>query len=221
MTRGRGTAGERSKMKLKIIDGDRIVLMEIEGTDAALSEQMRNLAGALQGQVRGQLPAGRPASPSASRDVRDDEGEREEESPEADVDQGSADVSNDIRPRKPRAKPVPPKPQLVKDLETHVEPMPLPRYCEGLGLDSASAKHTSRYLVIAQWLKDHRGIDRMSFNHAYHCYKMMNWTGPEDFSQPLKDMARKNDWFASEAGGLYAINSVGEQQVRLLRGGSN
>jgi hypothetical protein len=221
--RGKTASGERSRMKLRIIDGDRIIQMEVEGTDTALSEQMRNLAGALQSATtgRGQLPpAQRTTTPPAVQRETEvaEEDEQAVDEPDA-VAQPPADADAGMsRPRRPRSKASIPKPKIVSDLDLSAGDMPFKKYCTGLALDAPGAKHTNRYLMLAQWLKDHRQIEKMNLHHAYTAYRFMQWSFPEDFSQPLKDMARKNAWFSTEEGsGLFVINHIGEEQVRQLR----
>lgn len=83
--------------------------------------------------------------------------------------------------------------------------------------DFAKAKnpssHAERNLVVAAWFKLHRGIDAVTMDHVYTCYRAAGWpSGMEDFSKTLRQLkARK--LMDSKERGAYAINHIGLDQV--------
>ncbi|WP_343716381.1 hypothetical protein [Inquilinus sp.] len=77
-----------------------------------------------------------------------------------------------------------------------------------------------RYLVIAAWFKEHRGIDAITVKHVYTCYRSLKWpTNINDFSQTLRDL-KSDQLVTSPEKGAYAINHLGLAEVeKLLNGG--
>jgi hypothetical protein len=77
-----------------------------------------------------------------------------------------------------------------------------------------------RYLSIAYWLKEYRGINEITMDHAYTCYRHMGtgWNVPKDASSPFRLMKTKRyGWIASgSAPGSYAINHLGENEVNNM-----
>jgi hypothetical protein len=77
-----------------------------------------------------------------------------------------------------------------------------------------------RYLSIAYWLKEYRGINEITMDHAYTCYRHMGtgWNVPKDASAPLRQMKTKRyGWMASgSTPGSFAINHLGENEVNNM-----
>ncbi len=46
-----------------------------------------------------------------------------------------------------------------------------------------------KYLVIALWFRDARGIPSVTVDHIYTCFKILGWsTSANDFSKPLRNL---------------------------------
>lgn len=77
-----------------------------------------------------------------------------------------------------------------------------------------------RYLAIAYWLKEYRGINEITMDHAYTCYRFMGtgWSVPKDASAPLRKMKGKEyGWMnKGSAPGTFAINHLGENEVNRM-----
>lgn len=76
-----------------------------------------------------------------------------------------------------------------------------------------------RYLAIAAWFKQYRGIDEITMDHAYTCYRFMGWNDvPKDVSGPFRTMKKREyGWINSgSAKGLFAINHIGENVVNQM-----
>jgi hypothetical protein len=77
-----------------------------------------------------------------------------------------------------------------------------------------------RYLAIAYWLKQYRGLNEITMDHAYTCYRHMGtgWNVPKDASGPLRQMKKKQyGWMASgSTPGSFAINHLGENEVNNM-----
>lgn len=69
-----------------------------------------------------------------------------------------------------------------------------------------------RVVVVATWLREHRGVDRFGINHLFTCYRMMGWTLPTDPGQPLRNAAK---------GKLQYLRPVGDGLYELTTGGQN
>jgi hypothetical protein len=66
-----------------------------------------------------------------------------------------------------------------------------------------------RYLTIAAWLHDHRGIEAITADHIYTCYRHRGWPiDIADFAQPLRELKHKQ-YFTTPERGKYAINQLG------------
>jgi hypothetical protein len=76
--------------------------------------------------------------------------------------------------------------------------------------------HTMRFLTVAAWFKLHRGLDAVTADHVYTCYRAVKWpTDYQDFAQPLRDLKRSKLLGLKERG-HYVINHIGLQQVEDL-----
>ncbi|MDQ6436160.1 hypothetical protein RB623_19045 [Mesorhizobium sp. LHD-90] len=77
-----------------------------------------------------------------------------------------------------------------------------------------------RYLVIAAWFKEHRGLDAITADHVYTCYRSLKWpTSINDFGQALRKL-KADQLLTSPEKGSYAINHLGIAEVeKLLSGG--
>ncbi len=66
-----------------------------------------------------------------------------------------------------------------------------------------------RYLAIAAWLHDHRGITTITRDHIYTCYRHRSWpTDIPDFSQPLREL-KHLQLFTSSEKGKFEVNQLG------------
>jgi hypothetical protein len=96
---------------------------------------------------------------------------------------------------------------------------------EGVSLASFAQRKDSRsqhkkFLIAAAWLKEHRGIDAVTDGHIYTCFKSVGWsTNIPDFSQPLRDLKAKQQYFEKSDKG-YEINHLGLDYVKKLGGGN-
>ena len=46
--------------------------------------------------------------------------------------------------------------------------------------------HQKRFLVVAAWFKQHRGMDAITMDHVYTCYRAVRWpTTIADFDAPF------------------------------------
>jgi hypothetical protein len=170
--------------------------------DAEISEgDVGSITQAIQNALRG--PAGpvvqRIASPPAKpHEVNGSSVPEMDADFESEVEQGDAAVETAPRPRVAR-KPAP-KPSVI-EIDISSEP-PL----SSIGTPKSNHR---RYLAIAAWLHDHRGIEAITSDHIYTCYRHLGWpTDILDFAQPLRELKHKQ-FFTTPERGKYAINQLG------------
>lgn len=70
-----------------------------------------------------------------------------------------------------------------------------------------------RYLVAATWLQEHRGINQVTVDQVYTCFRAVKWpTNIPDFDAPLRKL--KNRQLLERAGkGAYSVNHLGLSEV--------
>jgi hypothetical protein len=74
-----------------------------------------------------------------------------------------------------------------------------------------------KYLTVAAWFKEHRGIEVVTADHVYTCFRVAKWdTAIDDFAAPLR--ALKHRQLVTQRGkGEFAINHLGLADVEKLR----
>lgn len=167
---------------------------------------------AIQNALRGPSPTiQRIASPNGAKviaqEVPEDEAEFEvEDAVDAEV---TPQPSKTKVPRKPA-----PTPQVL-DIDLTSQ-MSLASFAQKANPNS----DRKRYLVIAAWFKEHRGIGAITADHIYTCYRSLKWpTAINDFAQPLRKL-KADQFFTLPERGHYAINHLGIAEVdKLVSGG--
>jgi hypothetical protein len=111
-------------------------------------------------------------------------------------------------PRKPAPKPNP--------IDIDVTTDPSLALC--VGKTNPKSQH-KRYLAIAAWLHDYRGIETITADHIYTCYRLLGWpTNIPDFAQPLREL-KHDQYFTSQERGKYSINQLGLAKAAEAIGG--
>jgi hypothetical protein len=168
--------------------------------DAEIAEgDVGSITQAIQNALRGPAPAQIQRLTAAPKPAAVEVNGGHEPDTEVDVDE-SEDVieAAPARSRAPR-KPAP-KPSVI-ELDITSEP-PL------ASLIDPKSNH-KRYLAIAAWLHDHRGIEAVTADHIYTCYRHLGWPiDILDFAQPLRELKHKQ-YFTTPERGKYAINQLG------------
>ena len=116
-------------------------------------------------------------------------------------------------PAKPKAPRKAPKSPNVVDIDMNAD-VSLAAFAAG---KDAGSQH-KKYMIAAAWLKEHRGIDAVSADHIYTCFRSMEWSANiPDFWQPLRDLKAKK-YFAKNDAGDYEINHLGLDFAKKLGG---
>lgn len=190
----------------------RLVVLDAEIPDGDLSSFNQVLQNALRGpgttvvqRINGGAPKTITHQPAAEV-----EGQAEEVIDE--VIEEEETVSS--QPAKPRAKRPPAKANVVP-MDMHA-PTSLATFAQG----KDSKTQINKYMIAAAWLKECRGVDAVTGDHMFTCFKSMGWsTNIPDFTQPLRVFKAKNKFFDKTDKG-YEINHIGLDFVNKL-GGSN
>jgi hypothetical protein len=131
------------------------------------------------------------------------------DAPESELEDAGEEAPRvNAHPREPR----PPRkfrtPQVLTDVDL-TTPVSFIEYAK----ERNPSSDRKKYLTVAAWFKEHRGVDAISADHAYTCFRAIKWnTQIEDFQAPLR--ALKRDQLVSGAGkGLFAINHLGLAEV--------
>lgn len=79
----------------------------------------------------------------------------------------------------------------------------------------------TKHLCVLGWFKEARGIDQVSVEQVYTCFKKLRWsTAAKDFSQPLRDL-KGDDLVSGNSKDGFTINHIGLDRVAKLSGNSN
>lgn len=155
----------------------RLVILEAELPDGDIAQLSQALQNALrpQPQVHAKL-IGQSSSPPDSAGASEDEVLDDDEH-----DLVVQSASQTQSPRKPR---VAKTPTVLDDLDVKKEPS-LAEFTGQFDIKT----NVDKYLVIALWLRDARGIDTFNVDHIYTCFRILSWsTKSTDFSKPLRNL---------------------------------
>jgi hypothetical protein len=178
----------------------RFVMFDAEVADGEIGQITQAIQNALRGPAQ---VIARRLPPPAALNAPEANGHAEETHAEfeqednivADVDEASTTTARPRSSRKPA-----PKPSVIHFDITSDPPLS--------SLADPKSNH-KRYLKLAAWLHDHRGIEAVTADHIYTCYRHLGWpTDILDFAQPLRELKHKQ-YFTTPERGKYAINQLG------------
>lgn len=180
-------SGGTSRIRFVMVDAE-----IAEGDVGSITQAIQN---ALRGPATAQIQRLTTAPKPAAVEVN---GGQE---PDTEVDVSESEDVIEAAPARSRAPRKPaPKPSVI-ELDITSEP-PL------ASLIDPKSNH-KRYLAIAAWLHDHRGIEAVTADHIYTCYRHLGWPiDILDFAQPLRELKHKQ-YFTTPERGKYAINQLG------------
>lgn len=194
----------------------RFMEVELEGSNDTLLEGIRSITASM----------GRPAvvvrTISANATPRslpssagtESESANEDEAlfePVEEAEESPVPPTQSARPRRPRSAPRPP--EIDNSLRPDDDPMPLQEFCNSFKDDLTDL---DRAVIVAAWLKEHRGIDGMTAPHFYTCCRFMDWSPPTDLTTPMRNLKHNKKMDSSERG-VYHLTILGEKHLRELR----
>lgn len=187
----------------------RFVMFDAEIADGEIGPITQAIQNALRGP--GPVTVHRLPSPSKGQDPNGGSPEPEVESEQDDpaID-ATSEASRQRAQRKPAATPN------VLELDLTTEPS-----LAAFANTHKAESHLKRFLLIAAWFKEHRGLDAITPAHVYTAYRSLKWPlNINDFAQPLRDL-KAHKVLTSPAKGTYAINHLGLQEVAGLVSGDS
>jgi hypothetical protein len=74
--------------------------------------------------------------------------------------------------------------------------------------------NSDKFLVVAAWFKEHRGISAVTAEHVYTCYRHVGWqcVVKPNFSQPFRDLKRQQV-ISGDAQSGYEIGLIGQGRI--------
>jgi hypothetical protein len=177
------------------LEGSEDVVMEgIKAFTTAMAKSGTTLAPAV---VRPALEGAKQTAAAGVIDVEEAD-DTVEEITEEDPDTETAEepTSNGTE----RKKRIPPDPKVINDLDITAGPVPLKAFVEQKG----PRKVQDRLVVVATWLKKHKGYEEITRDHLYTCYQQMggsgDWKALNDFDTYVRTMAKRKSWFEPGTG---------------------
>lgn len=189
----------------------RFIMVDFEGTSSDLQQLSQTLANAVkapqsvvaglpppQNRHTSALPPSQPLEqPGLFDEAEADEQEEELAAPAPRPQNGTK--------KKPKVR----TPVVLNDLNLTDGDKPFEKYIE----EQAPKKHSKRYLVIAQWLKEYRNIAEVGADHVYTCYRHLGLSVPDDVLSVFRGM-KKQGWVTDGTEpGTFKINHIGEKQL--------
>lgn len=184
----------------------RLIMFDAEIADGDVGPITQAIQNAMRGAVSMNIQ--KLPSPSKRQDTND------LPEPDSEFEQDEPVVDETSEPRQPRVRRAVSRAPKVVPIEMN-EGVSLASFAQG---KDSKSQH-KKFLIAATWLKEHRGIDAVTDGHIYTCFKSMGWsTNIPDFSQPLRDLKAKQQYFEKSDRG-YEINHLGLDYVKKLGGG--
>lgn len=192
-----------SKVKFRVVE------FEVEGSDTSLAETMKSIQAALAKPTSNPpraLNAPRQIGNADTIDVVANEGVEPEEIENVD----DVEVPHPTAPSPEGAQRRPRKVPPVKVVSTVNFESPEPSLRSFVAPYSPPTTDKQRYLLIAAWLKEHRGVDEVDKNLVYTALKFLGWKVPDDVGSVLRWLM-KDGLFSRVSGknGVFAINHIG------------
>ena len=202
MAKGINTKSGSSKVRL--------IVFEAEMNDGDLSQVMQ----AVQNALRPALPTQRvmvaSSSPTASLISHDNEAD-EEDTIADELDSASISRPKVQRVSKPR---VAKTPTVLDDIVLTSDPS-LKDFVAEYDISSS----VDKYLVIALWFRDARGINSITVDHVYTCFKILGWgTGSNDFAKPMRNL-RDEQSFKGGARDGFSLTLPGAGKIENKKRG--
>jgi hypothetical protein len=198
---------ENEEFRIRFID------VTVRGSGSTLQEAIRSISSAV-GQrpaINNTSPTPKALSSAAPAEVTQptlgfDDIEEAEVTEREDNDKA---IGNNSKPRKRTYT----SPKLL-DIDLDGGELSFASYCQRVNPSDVMKK----YLIVAAWLKEHRGLNQITAAHVYTCFRKMRWEIQKDMGQPLRT-GKKQDYFKSgSTSGTYELTHIGLDAVRKMGG---
>jgi hypothetical protein len=186
-----------------------VVHIRTTSDNATLQENVRNVANMLARALARPTPQPRLSNPATPAQITSGNGAEPSVMDDYD-DVIDAELANDAPKPKAAKRGKSKTVKVLNDVDLESGDVPLTTFYE-----QKQPSGTSKlYLMIAAWFKEHRGLDEITAEHIYTCYRWLKMNPPKDITQPLRDM-KTQGWFDSgTTRGSYAINQIGMNEAR-------
>jgi hypothetical protein len=210
MARGERPPDDRGKVKFRFVE------FEMEGGSANLEQTIKNIAHAIisgNAPMRTQIPQ-RQINQAAPPPDPNGAGEREVEVEHEMIDPTAADGDGTGGPQGPRttAKRKYTAPTFLQELDLDTAPS-----LKGFVDEYGPSSDNERYLVIAAWFKQHRGLDAIGIDHIYTAFQKIGRKSQKDIGQPFRWMMRNKSYFTSSQRGMFAITHIGLDELPKIK----
>lgn len=192
----------------------RFIMLDAELTDGDFSQITQAITNALRPTtIIQQRLLGTPVGASSDLVDQQDEGlvdtDIDEATPTVEIGTRAPSKSAAARSKKPKS-------PLVIDVDLN-SPLSFSEFAA----QKSPKNDTKRYLTVAAWFKLHRGMDTITPDHVYTCFRAVGWpTAISDFDSPLRGLAKRQ--LVNRSGkGEYAINHLGIAEVDKLGNGDS
>ena len=143
---------------------------------------------------------------SRNQDLEFEDLELDEESSEESFE---APKSKPLRSSKPK---VAKTPDVLDDIDVNTAPS-LKDFTGHFDLKT----NFDKYLVIALWFRDARGLGAITVDHVYTCFKILGWsTATTDFSKPLQNLKGEQSLRGNAKDG-YSLTLTGAGKIEAKK----
>jgi hypothetical protein len=206
MRRDQKDRDDKGRVKFRYIE------FEMDASDSTLQDTLRNITTAIgkstgsHGRVHDSNPRQLQQALETLNSAETDPVSTQDEQPNSETE--GSESQTDTRAKRSVTRP----PEILNDLDLTSGNTPFKECFKSKNPTTES----QRYLVIAGWLKQVRGIDEITMDHVYTCYRLLGLQTPKDTTAPLRAM-KKNGWFnKGTVRGRYALNQIGEHEFSNL-----
>jgi hypothetical protein len=203
-----GRGEERGKVRLRFVE------FELEGLSSTIEESIKSLVSSMNRANGGSLPNQHRADglPKVPRVVASTDADNSEDAVQRNLeldigsDAARTDESSLSRAKNPRHYT---QPKFLEDFELDGGEKPFKAYAAEIGPETDN----HRYLVIAAWSKNFRGLESITMDHVYTCYQKMGWKSQRDVGQPFRKM-KQASLFQNPSRGQWKITHIGLDRVK-------
>src|SRR5258708_25990617 len=211
------------KDEVKTVNGHgrikfRYMEFDMDGGTDALAEGLKSLASAISRGTPVAVPSRTLSAPKATPTSTAVESPQEElrfpseetDSLAGNEETASASPASSEVAERPKPRRTPRTPNVLNNLDIKTGQISLAEFVEQKKPQSVHDK----YAVIAAWLKENRDLPEITGDHIYTCFRLLNWSSPDDVDQVLREIKHAKKWFEKGDGkGAYKINIVGLNAV--------
>jgi hypothetical protein len=139
--------------------------------------------------------------------------EADAELPTAETAVEEPEQAEEASPTRTPRRSAPRSPKVLADVDLTSEPS-----FAAFANETKPDSHLKRNLVVAAWFKQARGVDAITMDHVYTCYRSVKWPSDiPDFGSSLRALKRNQKMTQTDQG--FVINHLAIQEVEELRKG--